>query len=268
MTPESAAVLSIDELVGRFGSVSLEELNAVASLLARVDRKYVVSLDQVVDLLRTQIDSLAILEIDGRRVSEYRSTYFDTDDLRSYRMTAHGSRMRFKIRVREYLDDGAQYLEIKTLGRRDETLKTRISGSDLTTTRLGPNALSFIHETIGPAFDLSTLTPTVTTAYRRLTLLERSTSSRVTVDLNLAFGSVGGAEHHFDAVAIVETKSARGVTGVDRALWGTGLRPVRISKYGIAMALTHDELAANKWNRVLRKHFGWNPLDRVGSRTG
>jgi hypothetical protein len=36
-----------------------------------------------------------------------------------------------------------------------------------------------------------------------------------------------------------------------------GVRPISISKYCVAVALLHRDLAANRWNRTLRTHFGW-----------
>ena len=37
-------------------------------------------------------------------------------------------------------------------------------------------------------------------------------------------------------------------------LWEGGVRPVKISKYGTAMAAMHD-LPANKWHRTLDRYF-------------
>jgi VTC domain len=264
MNPDAATSTSpsVDALVKNFDPVSLEEINDVASLLARVDRKYLVSFDQLVALLGTQTNSLVVLEIDGRRIFEYRSTYFDTADLQSYRSTAHSTRKRFKVRAREYLDDGTKFLEVKTRGGRGETVKVRRASADPDITRFGEDSLVFLRDVIGPEVDISTLGPTATTAYRRVTFLERSTNSRVTVDVNPVFSDVGGFDRRFDDLAFVETKSTGGLTGVDRSLWSSGVRPVRVSKYGIAMALANDSLSANKWNRVLRRHFGWIPAQR------
>jgi hypothetical protein len=36
-----------------------------------------------------------------------------------------------------------------------------------------------------------------------------------------------------------------------------GIRPVRMSKYCIGVALLHPDMAANKWHRLLVRHFGW-----------
>ena len=54
-------------------------------------------------------------------------------------------------------------------------------------------------------------------------------------------------------LAVVETKSSRAGTGVDRALWRAGHRPVRISKYGTGLGLLMPHLPANRWHRVLMR---------------
>ena len=60
---------------------------------------------------------------------------------------------------------------------------------------------------------------------------------------------VGAAESHKGGVML------RGLL-----LWAAGNRPVTISKFGVGMAALHPQLPANKWNRTLRRYFGWTPL--------
>jgi hypothetical protein len=36
-----------------------------------------------------------------------------------------------------------------------------------------------------------------------------------------------------------------------------GIRPIGVSRYCLGTALLHPELAANRWNRERRRHFGW-----------
>ena len=51
---------------------------------------------------------------------------------------------------------------------------------------------------------------------------------------------------------------------VDAVLARMGVRPVRMSKYCIGVALLHPDMAANKWNRLLVRHFGWQREDIEG----
>ena len=55
-------------------------------------------------------------------------------------------------------------------------------------------------------------------------------------------------------LVIIETKSGATPSVVDHLLWEQGVRPVKISKYGTAMAAMHD-LPANKWHRVMHREL-------------
>ena len=86
-------------------AVTLAELNAAASLLTRVDRKYLLPVHAAQDLVHALGDA-QVLQIGRRRSFAYASTYFDTPDLDSYYLAARGRRRRFKVRTRSYLDSG------------------------------------------------------------------------------------------------------------------------------------------------------------------
>jgi hypothetical protein len=58
--------------------VSLESLDERAALLHRVDDKYAVSGSEFGVLVESLRESHEVLEIDGRRVFAYSTTYFDT----------------------------------------------------------------------------------------------------------------------------------------------------------------------------------------------
>ena len=105
-------------------AVTLAELNAAASLLTRVDRKYLLPVHAAQDLVHALGDA-QVLQIGRRRSFAYASTYFDTPDLDSYYLAARGRRRRFKVRTRSYLDSDLTFLEVKTRGGRHTTLKSR-----------------------------------------------------------------------------------------------------------------------------------------------
>lgn len=107
--------------------VDLAELSERAGLMTRVDRKYLLPRADVGALLEELSGRLRVLEIDGRRVFRYRSTYYDTPDLAAFRAVAGRRRRRAKVRSREYLDTGATFLEVKTPTTRGGSTKQRIS---------------------------------------------------------------------------------------------------------------------------------------------
>lgn len=105
--------------------IGLAEIGERASLMTRTDRKYLVPVASAHRLLAALDGDVRVLEIDDARTFGYRSTYYDTADLVSYRTAATGRRRRFKVRRRDYLDTGASFLEVKTLTGRGQSSKVR-----------------------------------------------------------------------------------------------------------------------------------------------
>lgn len=238
-------------------SIGLAELEADAALLTRKDRKYLVPLAVAEQIVAH--DGMRVLEIDGLRSFRYESVYFDTPERVSYLAAAYRRRRRFKVRTRSYLDSGKCSLEVKTRERRGLTekhrLKYKIAGRD----QLTEKAMSFINsfETIAPVS--RDLQPVLTTSYSRTTLLDTESMSRITIDTNLRCVAADGSSVSLPDMAIVETKTSGRPCVIDRLLWSVHERPTKISKYCTGLAALTPGLPANKWNRVLRTHFGWTP---------
>ena len=95
------------DLVDALPGLGLEEVDARAALQTRVDRKYVVDPRTWGEVLAT-LDRPGVLEIDGRRSFGYSSTYYDTEELDSYRDAARRRPRRYKVRTRRYLDTGSR----------------------------------------------------------------------------------------------------------------------------------------------------------------
>jgi hypothetical protein len=200
---------------------------------------------------------MEVLEIDGNRCFRYESVYFDTEDLASYYAAARGRRRRFKVRTRAYLDSGRCALEVKTRGGRGETTKERSDHPLERRDQLTDDALSFVRHRL-PRLNRE-LAPVLTTRYRRATLVDRRAGSRVTCDADLECVAPDGSRVALEGYLLVETKSTGAPTVADRLLWSAGERPVTISKFGVGMAALNPHLPANKWNRTLRRYFGWSP---------
>ena len=65
---------------GRLSPTTLEDLNSAASLLTRVDRKYLVASSAAQNVVDALTGRALVLDIDVRRSFSYASTYFDTPD--------------------------------------------------------------------------------------------------------------------------------------------------------------------------------------------
>ncbi|MFF2371532.1 polyphosphate polymerase domain-containing protein [Agromyces sp. NPDC058110] len=254
MTTDASGALSALDPIG------LDELNASAELLTRVDRKYMLPAAALPTLLDRLPDGTLALEIAGARSARYESVYFDTNGLESYHLAAYGRRRRYKIRTRSYVDSDTSFLEVKTRGGRAVTVKERVAIDPSVTASLHGEALDYATATLGEAgIDAphgEPFRPVLTTRYRRATLLVPG-GSRATVDVDLEWIELGphGRTLATPASVIVETKSGGSAGPVDRALWSLGHRPATVSKFGTGLAALRPGLPANRWAPVLRTHF-------------
>lgn len=249
--------MTAPHLITEMDTIGLSDLESVAALQTRKDRKYLVLESQLPEIIE-RVD-LEVLQIDGLRTFRYESVYFDTSDRISYLAAAHRRRRRFKVRTRSYVDSAICVLEVKTRERSGLTIKHRLPYDFARREQLNLEALEFIDgfDTIHPVSH--DLRPSLTTRYHRTTLLEPASSSRITIDTGFACAAPDGSSLELPRIAIVETKTDGRPCGVDHALWDAHLRPTKVSKYGTGLAALTPTLPANKWNRVLRQHFGWQP---------
>lgn len=236
-------------------------LDGVPELMSRVDRKYLVPLPVLAGLaaeLRTA--GFAVLEIGGRRRFRYRSTYFDTAELLSFRHHRQGRRRRFKIRTRVYLDGGGRWLEVKLSGARSGTDKHRMpypAPHDV----LDYAALDFVSDTLLRGLRVRPpdgLLPSLVTEYRRITLVDPHGGARLTCDTDLVCRDATGVARARDEYVLVESKSRGGRAYADAVLRRLGARPVPVSKYCLGVARLR-RLPANRWRPVLRRFFDGVP---------
>ncbi|MDJ0349005.1 polyphosphate polymerase domain-containing protein [Cryobacterium sp. PH29-G1] len=260
--------------LARLGTIGLAELTERASLLTRIDRKYVLPRSELHLVLRELDPGVRVLDIEGVRSSAYESVYFDTPELTSFMMAAHPRRRRFKIRTRTYVDSAQSYLEVKTRGGRGVTVKERLPYAIDDRSTLTSEGRRYTDSVLDEADITGTadqeLAPTLLTRYLRTTLFIPESASRATIDTDLSWSALteparsGSAVPRYQTrqrrldrprLAIIETKSGSRASAVDRILWANGHRPATISKYGTGMAALYSDLPGNKWAPVLRRHF-------------
>ena len=247
-------------------TITLAELNSEASLLTRMDRKYLVPPGDTQHVISHLAPRAQVLQIDGLRHFRYASTYFDTPGLDAYFLAARKRRRRYKIRTRTYLDSGLCFLEVKTNGSREATVKDRFKYDPDDADRVTPDGRLFVIERLVESGTCSSdeartiadaLVPVMDSTYSRTTLHLPHDEARATFDTQLTwdlFGPDGkrlGQGVSVDHLNVVETKNPSTASPTDRLLWHQGHRPARISKYATGMALLHPELPANRWYRTL-----------------
>lgn len=95
----------INHIIAKFNPVSLDEIDEV-KLMSRIDRKYWFHITSLPQILEQTLADYHILEIEGQRLMEYQTTYFDTSNNSIY-LKHHNRKMnRHKVRKRKYNSTG------------------------------------------------------------------------------------------------------------------------------------------------------------------
>ncbi|TDC74359.1 polyphosphate polymerase domain-containing protein [Actinomadura sp. 7K507] len=271
MTADGASALA--GLTEALPPMGLPQVLERAELQTRVDRKYLVPAAVCEAILPRLGGEYAALEIGGRRRFRYSSTYFDTPDLLTFRQHRQGRRHRFKIRTRAYLDSGECAFELKLAGVRNVTDKRRMPYEVTRREELDGAARAFLEEVLLDAYRVNapdTVVPSATTGYLRSTLVQLSGPGRVTLDAGLTCTRDGAGKAADPGMVLIESKSERADAPVDRILRELGVRPAKMSKYCVAVAVLYPEMHANPWHAAMRACFdrdgGGLPFSRPGTR--
>lgn len=259
---------NIDQFTSSFSPISLEQLNAKAEMMARIDNKYVVQSDDLLALIPDLGQAFDILDIQEQRAFTYDTRYFDDAICSAYYEHHQGRRRGFKVRARRYVDAGLCFLEVKVKGRRGQTEKYRMPYDPNALVGLTPEAEDFAKTTYSRQYDKPfryDLRPSLDVRYQRITLVARAGGERMTIDTDLSFQSEDQALATGTRVFIVETKSANGRGLADKLLRAQGERPTkRCSKYCIGMAATGRVSKYNRFLPTMRKLGLTVPEPRIG----
>jgi hypothetical protein len=215
-----------------FAEASLDLLRA-RLLLDRVDRKYLLSMSLLSEVLAAIAGEYRLLPAAGAAAATYRTHYFDTADHRLYQDHRRGRVPRQKVRVRHHLDRQLTFLEVKSR-RGTRSTKARLPrpfGCDA----LDQDAHEFLAGHV--AFPPAGLAPAVTNEFRRATLLGQAVDERVTIDCDLEL-TAGPRSETLPGLVILEVKQGRysNKTPAVSALRRLHVREHAISKYCLALA--------------------------------
>jgi hypothetical protein len=232
--PREPIVAHASRLLADLDPAALAELETV-SLLNRVDTKFLLPVSQLDALLPDLARTYRVLDVDGRRLHQYRTLYFDTPGFDLYRRHHAGQAVRYKVRSRAYVDSGLAYFEIKAKNERGRTSKHRVSTETLLT-ELTPAAEALLAEH-APAGERP-VEPKLRNDFLRITLVGKACAERVTLDLGIQF-ECDGRTAILPGAVIAELKQS----GVDeqspfmRLMHAAGRAPTSVSKYCIGVAL-------------------------------
>lgn len=252
--------------LNNFNALGLDALNGKAAMLERLDNKYIIAADDLRPALEAFSGLFDVLEIDGKRAFTYATRYFDDSARRAYYDHHQGRRKRCKIRIRNYVDAGFSYLEVKLKDKRSATIKKRLR-VDPALRELDSTCTDFIQTCYADLYgeDFTTkLRPVIGMEYERITLVAKEGGERMTIDTGMAFselaaagGAAAGSGVDRDVspdMFIVETKSARGNGIADKILRNLHLHPTgRCSKYCIGMAALGLVDQRNRFLPALRR---------------
>lgn len=238
----------LQEILSDYKSVSLEQMGKV-KLLNRVDTKFVTTMQGLEQLLQLARGAYFIQEIEGKKLMPYTTLYFDTDDCDMYSRHQRGCKTRQKIRVRRYENSDVFFLEVKRKNNRGRTDKKRMQIAERVPELA--NYTEFL--TAKSWYGRHRLTPQLSNAFRRITLVNNAMTERLTIDLDLQFhNEVTGEDYDMGPIVVVEVKR----DGLTHSPILEILKQLRIkqsgfSKYCIGMALTNPGLKKNRFKERL-----------------
>lgn len=241
-------MIEIDGNIAGFKPISLEEMDHVR-LMNRMDTKFIFHDGLLPLILSKAFNDYRMLEIDGTRLFQYNSLYYDTEGLKFYLEHHNGIRPRFKVRFREYVDTSAVYLEIKRKTNKERTRKTRMQVEEIETS-LTQSSLQFIKEKI-PA-DYPPLTASLSTHFKRMTLVSLKGNERITIDTNLAFKNKK-QEKNLPRLIICEVKrdASADFSIFMRILNNNHIHSGNLSKYCLGAVLLRKDIKANRYKEKI-----------------
>jgi len=238
----------------RMGTITLDEMDSI-KLMNRIDTKFVTTERMLCRILDEAADRYRVLVTENERISPYDSLYYDTASLDMYTDHHNGRLVRQKIRTRTYLNSNLTFLEIKRKNNKRRTKKKRmvIPRERFTDFASIPEAVDFVAAKSRYTADM--LAPRLSTRFRRITLVNRAKTERLTIDTALHFTNydTGKDVSLGDAVIIELKQDGRCYSDMVHILSSLRVKPLRVSKYAIGTALTNPDVKSNRFKIKIRQ---------------
>lgn len=216
----------------------------------RFDKKFIFNSLLIPELLEKSKKYYSILEYQDKRLFNYHSSYFDTPDYKIYKNHHNGKTNRYKIRIREYVDSGERFVEIKHKNSQSFMSKKRMPYHD--DFPFSSKAIEFIKD--NSWVDPQNLVISLITRYVRITLVNKNKDERITIDFNICVAH-GDNEKQIENLAIAEIKNKdRHLrTHFNRLLKAHHIKQDSISKYCIGVAMVNNDVKNNIFKEKIRK---------------
>lgn len=237
----------IQHILTAFEPISLSEMDNV-KLMDRTDTKYTFHVSVLDALLQEAIPYYKVLSVDNNRISRYKTLYYDTEAFDLYNRHHSGKLNRYKIRHRTYVESELGFLEVKFKNNKGRTIKTRVKEKDHNGIQPG-KAFDFLKAQL--PFCPTTLRPKIWINYSRITLVNKTSAERLTIDLNLEFKTVD-ATRNMGQLVIAEVKQdSKAPSPFVAILKRKHIREGSISKYCFAVASSFHGVKSNNFKQKL-----------------
>lgn len=237
---------TLKRIADRFDAITLAEMDSV-KLMDRVDRKYVLKLHDLPEILASVRGDYRILSVEGARLNHYRTVYFDTDGFELYANHVTLRKNRYKVRVREYSESRLTFLEVKRKTNNGRTIKTREPIGSFTEMSAGGERLE-----IELAGNVRRLGAKLWNNFSRMTLVSRTGQERVTIDVGISLLTPENALY-LDRIAVAEVKTG---SSAQASLFANQMKAYRyhaqsFSKYAVGINALYDGVKKNAMKPIM-----------------
>jgi len=231
----------IQSLLQSFSPVALHETGASLTV-QRFDTKFLLNIKCLPALLQGLQPYFSVLEINGQRVHDYETLYFDTPDFKLYYDHHNDKPNRMKVRVRKYGSSGEVFFEIKHKLKGMRTGKLRLPQQKMMF-EIGEEEWNLIRQT---GKTIRGLERKLSTDFSRISLAGNNLDERITFDTSLLFHNATG-QINFGNVMVMEVKhlQAKPSEAVRALVHQLHLVQHPFSKYAIGVALLESSVKHN-----------------------
>lgn len=239
----------LNNILNGFEPINLKEMDNV-KLMDRTDTKFILKKTQLFQILPTLFSQYRVLDVNDKRISRYESLYFDTPQFDLFRKHQCGKQNRYKVRFRKYVESDLNFFEVKFKNNKGRTIKKRVKENKIDgVIHKGANNLL----TSNSPFNADTLEAKLWVNYSRITLVNKHSPERVTLDINLHFKH-GEQVKNIENLVIAEVKQdkTKGSHFI-KLMKSLRIREGSISKYCFGVINLYQQIRHNNFKENLTR---------------
>lgn len=170
-----------------FWTLNLTELNATASYLKRIDTKYLLTWKELSNILDDLKNDFQILEIKWTKIFSYDNVYMDTPEYLFYNQHQDKKKTRTKVRTRYYTDSNLAFFEYK---QKENWITSKYryefpAEEHGFMTKWKNRFFEWVWQSLYLGDKAPKITPSIKTTYKRITLVCKDWSERLTIDFDI-----------------------------------------------------------------------------------